>query len=124
MSKKILILRSRIVAFPIAFWCSAPQLQNSILPFRWARNYSTWRVTQHSSLENLKLNPWFVCSGKYMETSLNEVKRTGKIYKSISFWSKALPMLNEFYQNFYVDKVKIVPLDLSLLTPLDGEGGR
>lgn len=27
-------------------------------------------------------------------------------------------MLNEFYRNFYIDKVKIVPQDLSLLTPL------
>jgi len=55
MSKKILILRSRIVAFPIAFSTSAPQLQNSILPLA-ARNYSTLG-TQLRSLENLKLNP-------------------------------------------------------------------
>ena len=27
-------------------------------------------------------------------------------------------MLNEFYFSFYKDKVKIVPADLSLLTPL------
>lgn len=27
-------------------------------------------------------------------------------------------MLNEFYRNFYIGKVKIVPQDLSLLTPL------
>ena len=58
-----------------------------------------------------------ICSGKYTESSYRDI-RTGKIYKSTSFWSKALPMLNEFYQKFYVDKVKIVPLDLSLLTPL------
>ena len=67
MSKKILILRSRIVAFPNAFWCSAPQLQNSILPSRWARNYSTWCAIQPRSLENLKLNPWFVTGFTYGE---------------------------------------------------------
>ena len=59
MSKKILNLRSRIVALPNAFWCSVPQLQNYILPLA-ARNYSTWCAIEPCSLENLKLNPWFV----------------------------------------------------------------
>ena len=58
-----------------------------------------------------------ICTGKYRENSYYD-KRTGKIYKSISFWSKASPKLNELYREFYVGKVKRVPLDLSLLTPL------
>lgn len=58
-----------------------------------------------------------VCSGKYREYSYRD-KRTGKIYKSLSFWSRALPILTEFYPKFYEGKVKIVPLDLSLLTPV------
>lgn len=58
-----------------------------------------------------------ISSGKYREYSYLD-KRTGKTYKSLNFWSRALPMLNEFYHNFYIGKVKIVPLDLSLLTPL------
>jgi len=45
-------------------------------------------------------------------------KRTGKIYHSLNFWTKALPIFTIFYQQFYIDKVKIVPNDLSLLTPL------
>ena len=57
MSKKILIQRSIIVAFPNAFWCSAPQLQNSILPLA-ARNYSTL-ASPRRSIDNLKINPWF-----------------------------------------------------------------
>jgi hypothetical protein len=58
-----------------------------------------------------------ISSGKYREYSYLD-KRTGKIYKSLSFWSKALPLLSEFYLKFYEGKVKLVPLDLSLLTPL------
>lgn len=45
-------------------------------------------------------------------------KRTGKIYVSMNFWTRALPLFTEFYSQFYVNKVKIVPFDLSLLTPL------
>lgn len=56
-------------------------------------------------------------SGKYREYSYID-KRTNKTYKNLNFWSKALPMLNEFYEKFYKGKVKIVPSDLSLLTPL------
>ena len=63
---KILILRSRIVALPNAFWCSAAQLpqlswaaQNSILPLP-ARNYSTLATPRFASVENLNLNPWWV----------------------------------------------------------------
>ena len=58
-----------------------------------------------------------ICSGKYRESSYLD-KRTGKTYKSLSFWSRSLPLLNEFYYKFYGDKVKRVPQDLSLLTPL------
>lgn len=58
-----------------------------------------------------------ICSRKYREMSYLD-KRTGKTYTNLNFWSKALPLLNEFYLTFYDNKVKIVPLDLSLLTPL------
>ena len=70
-----------------------------------------------------------ICSGKYREMSYLD-QRTGKTYANLNFWSKSLPMLNEFYLSFYSDlcfsnvhskgkkKVKIVPLDLSFLTPL------
>ena len=55
--------------------------------------------------------------GNYRESSYID-KRTNKTYKNLNFWSKALPLLNEFYTKFYDSKVKIVPSDLSLLTPL------
>lgn len=72
-----------------------------------------------------------ICSTKYREYSYLD-KRTNKTYKSLNFWSKALPILTEFYFNFYntssqvqnlesgarSGKVKIVPKDLSLLTPI------
>lgn len=73
-----------------------------------------------------------VCSTKYREYSYFD-KRTGKTYKSLNFWTKALPMLTEFYNLFYVglphvsatigggrnfNKIKTVPIDLSLLTPI------
>jgi hypothetical protein len=79
-----------------------------------------------------------ICSGKYREMSYLD-QRTGKTYANLNFWSKSLPLLNEFYFSFYSDlcisnvhspgqksrqgakgkkKVKIVPVDLSLLTPL------
>ena len=58
-----------------------------------------------------------MCTGKYREYSYLD-KRTGKVYESISFWSKASPKLNELYRKFYGGGVKKVPVDLSLLTPL------
>lgn len=58
-----------------------------------------------------------ISSGKYREYSYID-KRTNKTYKSLNFLSKALPKLNEFYTKFYNGKVKIVPSELSLLTPL------
>lgn len=59
----------------------------------------------------------FISSGKFREYSHLD-KRTNKTYKNLNFWSKALPLLTEFYTSFYKNKVKIVPSDLSLLTPL------
>lgn len=45
--------------------------------------------------------------------------RTGKIYKSIYFRTLAFPCLNEFFDIFYKDKVKIIPKNLDeLLTPV------
>jgi hypothetical protein len=45
-------------------------------------------------------------------------KRTGKTYFSFNFWTKSLPILTELYSFFYSNKVKVVPTDLSLLTPI------
>ena len=46
-------------------------------------------------------------------------KRTGKVYKSIYFNTYSLPCLNEFYNLFYLNGVKTVPLNIGdLLTPL------
>lgn len=45
-------------------------------------------------------------------------KRTNKTYKSLNFWTKSLPELTELYNVFYIDKVKVVPKDLSLLSPI------
>jgi LAGLIDADG DNA endonuclease family len=45
-------------------------------------------------------------------------KRTGKTYTNLNFWTKSLPMLNDFYIIFYFNKLKVVPTDLSLLTPI------
>jgi hypothetical protein len=58
-----------------------------------------------------------ISSSKYREYNYID-KRTGKTYKSLNFWTKALPMLTELYHLFYFKKVKRVPSDLSLLTPL------
>lgn len=35
-------------------------------------------------------------------------KRTGKVYKFIYFRTLAFPCLNEFFDMFYKDKVKII----------------
>lgn len=44
--------------------------------------------------------------------------RTGKIYSHISFKTSNLPCLNEFYDLFYKNKKKIIPLNIAdLLTP-------
>ena len=45
-------------------------------------------------------------------------KRTGKIYTTLSFKPLSLSIITEMYNMFYINNVKIVPLDLSLLTPL------
>lgn len=102
----------------------APRAVNARLGFIQAESQRDYFISVANSLPG-------ICSGKYWESSYLD-KRTGKTYKSLSFWSKSLPMLNEFYCNFYVDKVKRVPLDLTLLTPLalahwvmqDGSRGR
>lgn len=45
-------------------------------------------------------------------------KRTNKVYTSISFNSYSLPSFNYYYELFYVNGVKIIPLNISeLLTP-------
>jgi len=88
-----------------------PRGKNARFGFTQGKNNESYFL----SVLNL-LSP--ICSGKHRENSYLD-KRTGKVYTSLNFWSKALPLLNEFYYNFYTaDKLKVVPLDLSLLTPL------
>ena len=48
-----------------------------------------------------------ICSGKHRQISHLD-HRTGKTYITLNFYSKALPVLNEFYFNFYKDKVKFL----------------
>ena len=88
----------------------SPRSVNARLGFTQAESQKDYFLSVAHSLSGL-------CSSKYREISYLD-KRTGKTYKSLNFWSKALPMLNEFYFNFYVGKNKRVPSDLSLLTPL------
>lgn len=46
-------------------------------------------------------------------------KRTGEIYDTVIFYTYSLPCFLEFYNLFYPDGKKIVPLNIgSLLTPL------
>lgn len=45
-------------------------------------------------------------------------KRTGNTYISLRVWTRALPLFTEFYYLFYINKVKSIPDNLSLLTPL------
>jgi len=45
-------------------------------------------------------------------------ERTGKKYSSLYFKTKSLPIFTEFWSMFYVNGVKVVPLDLTLFTPL------
>ena len=114
MSKKILIQRSRIVAFPIAFSTSAPQLKNYILSFAF-RNYSTLAI-QPRSLENLKLNPWFITGftdGEAcfcMSIPKNKTLKVGRqvqLYFQISLHKKDLALLEEIKKYFGVGVIYI-----------------
>ena len=58
-----------------------------------------------------------LCSAKYRVYEYFD-QRTGKTYKSLNFWTRALPILSELYNIFYFNKVKVVPKDLSLLSPV------
>ena len=44
--------------------------------------------------------------------------RTNKTYITYSFKTKSLALFTEFYSMFYKEKIKIVPLNLELLTPI------
>lgn len=57
------------------------------------------------------------CSSNFRTYSYLD-QRTGNTYTSLNFWTKSLPIFTEFYNQFYINKEKIVPIDLSLLTPL------
>lgn len=87
-----------------------PRGLNARLGFIQSLDKKDYFLSVLNSLEEL-------CSIKYRIVSYFD-KRTQKTYSNLNFWTKSLPVLNEFYFNFYVDKVKIVPLDLTLLTPI------
>ena len=87
-----------------------PRGVNARFGFTQSEDKKEYLISVCDSLSN-------ICSGKYRESYYLD-KRTGKTYRSLSFWSRSLPLLNEFYYNFYTDKVKRVPQDFSLLTPL------
>ena len=57
------------------------------------------------------------CSSPYRTYSYLDT-RTDKTYVSLSFWTTINPIFTTLYHQFYIDKIKIVPKDLSLLTPL------
>jgi len=57
-----------------------------------------------------------LCSGKHGKLLCRQKNRN--TYKSLNFWTRALPMLTELYNKFYFNKIKTVPVDLSLLTPI------
>jgi hypothetical protein len=82
-----------------------------------ARFGFTQALGQKDYFESVCTSLSTLCSAKYRVHSHVD-KRTGKTYSSLSFWTKSLPMLTEFYHLFYHNKVKIIPRDLSLLTPL------
>lgn len=46
--------------------------------------------------------------------------RTGKIYKSIYFWTLSFPCFNPYYDFFYNGKTKIVPLNIEELLTARG----
>jgi hypothetical protein len=57
------------------------------------------------------------CSNSFKSYDYKD-KRTNKMYTTLSFKTRALPIFTEFYKLFYINKVKSIPMDLSLLTPL------
>ena len=87
-----------------------PRGKNARFGFTQSELKKDYFISVHSSLS-------LICSAKYREYSYYD-KRTGKVYKTLNFWSRSLPLLTELYDLFYKDKVKKVPNDLSLLTPL------
>ena len=47
--------------------------------------------------------------------SRNPDKRTGKVYNSIKFQTLSFPCLNKFYELFYNNSIKIVPVNIAEL---------
>jgi len=88
----------------------APRAVNARFGFIQAEFREEYFISVFNSLKALH-------NGKYRKYSYLD-NRTGKIYKSLNFWTKANPILNELYNKFYWKKLKKIPLDLTLLTPL------
>jgi len=57
------------------------------------------------------------CSADYRTYSYKD-PRTGKTYITLNFWTVSKDLFTDFYKMFYVNKIKRVPTDLSLLSPL------
>jgi hypothetical protein len=77
-------------------------------------------------IQSIKFKPYLIflfsilspyCSATFRTYSYLD-RRTGETYTSLSFWTRALPLFTQFFELFYVNRVKFIPTDLSLLTPL------
>src|SRR5690606_15967852 len=64
-----------------------------------------WNILSHFTSSNYKVY-------NYLD------ERTGKKYSSLHFRTKALPLFTEFWYMFYLNRKKIIPVDLTLFTPL------
>jgi hypothetical protein len=59
------------------------------------------------------------CGTGPKDTARKQDKRTGKIYNWMRFNTYSLPCFNYYYDLFYVEKVKRIPINIGeLLTPL------
>jgi hypothetical protein len=59
------------------------------------------------------------CSSSPKKSDRKPDSRTGKVYSRISFNTYSLPCFNYYYELFYVNGVKRIPLNIGeLLTPL------
>ncbi len=61
--------------------------------------------------------PFFTQNYSFTNYSYSD-KRTNVTYTTLSFTTRALPFFTEFYNQFYINNVKVVPESLVLLTPL------
>ena len=61
----------------------------------------------------------FFCTSNTPTYRERHDKRTDKVYKSLLLTTRALPYFNYFYDLFYVNKIKSIPINIyELLTPV------